>query len=288
MDFLQQINRDSSKIRPLLVLVVGTWILLALMLIFLDLPLSIFLVDYNSSWGEFVALYGEIPGHIVISISVFLLLSDRVKRTNWDYNLLFWFGLIINSILILGIILSIFSGYKVELNEGILITGILMICQVIIINHLKNKKIPDSRRYIDFAKISLVLAVINPLLFVQSIKLLWGRTRFRDLSGDYHEFTAWFVPQGLTGHKSFPSGHTAMGWMCLPLLFLLPKTGRMRRALQGLIFLWGIYVAVGRVIIGAHYVSDVIFSSEMAFLVYLALITYWKEDNSQNEVQAIE
>ncbi|MHA1978049.1 MAG: phosphatase PAP2 family protein [Candidatus Hodarchaeales archaeon] len=285
MYFYQEIKHWSKYSRRLLQIIVTIWILFAVLLIFLDLPISIFLVDYDSSWAKFVALYGEIPGHIVISISLFLLLCERVKLAGWSYNLFFLLGLIINSVFLLGIILTFFPNYTVELKEGSVFTGIILICQVMAINRLKNEKVVDSPKVIKFAKISLLLAILNPLLFVQVFKFLWGRTRFRDLNENYNEFTQWFVPQGVTGHKSFPSGHTAMGWMVLPLLFLLPKSGGTRRVFQGLIFAWGTFIAFGRIVIGAHYASDVLFSSGVAFFVYLLLSNHWKRNRSLKEIQ---
>ena len=51
--------------------------------------------------------------------------------------------------------------------------------------------------------IAFVLIVINLL------KACWGRVRFREMENDFALFTPWYLPQGFTGHTSFPSGHTA-------------------------------------------------------------------------------
>ncbi len=288
MFFYQGINQFTRKLRRVLLLLFSIWILLAVVLIFLDLPLSIFLVNTNSSWAKFVALYGEIPGHIVISISIFVLLSDRVTDPNWSQNPVFWFGLILNSVFMANILLAFFPQYNVELKYGLILTGFVVIGQFVIIMRLKEVEMLSDQKYTRFAKISLIMAIINPLLFVQTTKLLWGRTRFRDLTGDYQEFTPWLFPQGLTGHKSFPSGHTAMGWMVLPLLFILPKTGRIRWVFHGLIISWGIFIAFGRIVIGAHYASDVLFSTGMAFLVYIILVNHKKPNDSQTKPSTSE
>ena len=42
------------------------------------------------------------------------------------------------------------------------------------------------------------------------LKNLWGRARYTELSDHGAGFTPWYLPQGLTGHDSFPSGHAAM------------------------------------------------------------------------------
>ncbi|MHA1993727.1 MAG: phosphatase PAP2 family protein [Candidatus Hodarchaeales archaeon] len=281
MYFFQEIIKNPREKRPILFLLFGIWILLALVFIFFDLPISIVLVDYNSHWAKFVTLYGEIPGHIVISISIFVLFANGGRNTKWSDNLVRTIVLIINSVFIVNILHALFPHIAVEAGEVMVMTGMVMICQFVVVILLRKAELNPGRKYIDFAKISLILAIINPLIFVQTIKILWGRTRFRDLTGDYHEFTPWFIPQGVTGHKSFPSGHTAMGWMVLPILFLLPRIGKRRWIVQGMIFLWGLFVAIGRIVIGAHYASDVFFSTGIAFTAYIYLISERKQDNSQ-------
>ncbi len=281
MYFSQEITKNLREKRPFLLLLFGIWILLALVFIFFDLQISIVLVDYNSHWAKFVALYGEVPGHIVISISIFILFANGVRNTKWLDNLVRIIVLIINSVLIVNILYALFPHIADEAGEVMVMTGMVMICQLVAVIQLKKADLNPGRKHIDFAKISLLLAIINPLIFVQTIKIIWGRTRFRDLTGDYYDYTPWFIPQGVTGHKSFPSGHTAMGWMVLPILLLLPKIGKRRWIVQGMIFLWGLFVAVGRIVIGAHYASDALFSTGIAFTAYIYLISERKQDNSQ-------
>jgi membrane-associated phospholipid phosphatase len=114
------------------------------------------------------------------------------------------------------------------------------------------------------------------LLFVEPLKIFWGRIRFRDLAENYSNFSAWYIPHGFTGNDSFPSGHAAMGWMMIALFVLFTdKSYRIRLLLKGLIISWAIAVSVSRVIIGAHYASDVIFSSFGMSIVYILVLNYF-------------
>jgi membrane-associated phospholipid phosphatase len=123
-----------------------------------------------------------------------------------------------------------------------------------------------------FARVTIGTWVLNDLLFVQITKTLWGRVRFRDLDALQANFTPWYLPQGITGHRSFPSGHAAMGWMLLPLLLLALDRGRGVQVATGvLVVTWGVLVAVSRVVVGAHYASDVLFSSAVGVLCFLLL-----------------
>jgi membrane-associated phospholipid phosphatase len=111
------------------------------------------------------------------------------------------------------------------------------------------------------------------ILFVLPLKIFWGRIRFRDLAENYSNFSAWYIPQGFTGNDSFPSGHAAMDWMFLSLfVFIVDKPFYKRIILKGLIISWALAVCVSRVVIGAHYTSDVLFGAFAMIISYLFLI----------------
>jgi membrane-associated phospholipid phosphatase len=102
-------------------------------------------------------------------------------------------------------------------------------------------------------------------LLVSSLKLVWGRVRFRDLQPLAGDFTPWYAPQGWTGHASFPSGHTALGWLLLTSLLIWPRGTPPYWLALAMCLSWGVFVATSRVVIGAHYLSDVLFSTAFAF-----------------------
>lgn len=82
------------------------------------------------------------------------------------------------------------------------------------------------------------------------IKILIGRARPRNFEelGAFH-----FAPPGLeSGFQSFPSGHSATaGAMAIILILLMPR-------LKWIWLAFGGWVAISRVIVGAHYPSDAI------------------------------
>jgi membrane-associated phospholipid phosphatase len=64
-----------------------------------------------------------------------------------------------------------------------------------------------------------------------------------------------------------------MGWMLLPLLiFLSTKKEWIQNVSFVLIFIWGVILASSRVVIGAHYASDVLFGSFFIIITFLIFI----------------
>ncbi|GAG67761.1 unnamed protein product, partial [marine sediment metagenome] len=145
----------------------------------------------------------------------------------------------------------------------------------------------DWKNYRKISGVIALLAVINPLLFVQVAKILCGRIRFRNLDPGYTNFTQWFLPPGLSSDgRSFPSGHTAMGWMFLPLLIAIKdrkNTDPLRILIILLVVGWGLFVGLSRIAVGAHYASDVLFSTGAATIVTIFLYTrFYKKRNKSD------
>ncbi|TNF34640.1 MAG: phosphatase PAP2 family protein, partial [Deltaproteobacteria bacterium] len=116
-----------------------------------------------------------------------------------------------------------------------------------------------------WAWLTIWLALVVVVVVTGVLKVTWGRVRFSELDAAATAFTPWFMPQGATGHVSFPSGHTAWAWMALPLLALVADRARRTRAwVAAAVVAYGLAVAVGRVRYGAHYASDVTFSTGVA------------------------
>ena len=254
---------DLSKSIKLLITILIIWIILAILFGVYDLEISIALVNENSGWGNFGADYGEVPGYALIAIALATWLGSYIKNVK-KQKILIILAVITGVIYLL---LGIFDNDNTDISLGISLITLPSIYLIITWN-------TDWRRYRKIASIISILAIINPLLLVQLIKLFWGRVRFRDLAIGYTNFIPWFIPLGITGNFSFPSGHTAMGWMFLPLLIIVKKKEikfPLKLTLLIGIIGWGMFVAMSRVIVGAHYCSDILFSSGFAAIITILL-----------------
>jgi len=276
MEFMEKkevLNWKDSLVRKFIIPIILLWIILAIIFIFTDLQISIAIVDENSIWAKFIADY---PGWIMVFISIYVLIGS-VDRSGKGKYTIFIATIIISVVLILYRVIDEIVSEGNIINIGIYEYFLIPALGIVIglILHFVFKKIPSDKfhPYIKFGQITLLLAIINPLIFVQIVKLLWGRVRFRNLTPpSYPEFTPWYIPQGYTGNQSFPSGHTAMGFMLLPLILLvLNKDKKIKYFISIIVIAWGIIEALGRIVIGAHYASDTLFSAGMASIVFLFL-----------------
>jgi membrane-associated phospholipid phosphatase len=250
-----------SMVSKLTLFVLVSWIILAIIFGIYDLNISIAVVDGTSAWGNFGADYGEVPGYALIAIALVTLLGSLFTNLKMQkipgYVVVF-----------VGVLFILFIDDEDYVNIGWSLIFSLLIYTIISWNK-------DWKNYRTLAGIITLLAIIHPLLFVQTFKILCGRVRFRDLDPGFTNFTPWFLPPGLSwDDHSFPSGHTSMGWMFLPLLIAVKDRkikDPLRIIVTVLVIGWGLFVGASRVAVGAHYASDVLFSTGMAAIVTILL-----------------
>ena len=247
-----------SMVSKLTLFVLVSWIILAIIFGIYDLNISIAVVDGTSAWGDFGAVYGELPGWALIGIALATFFGSYIKNLKLQK---------------IPALIIIVIGMLFIIIDSDFYVGFSLIIPIIIYTIITWNK--DWKNYRTLAGIISLLAVINPLLFVQIVKILCGRIRFRDLEAGYTNFTPWFLPPGLSSDgRSFPSGHAAMGWMLLPLLIVVKDRkikDPYRIVVTVLVIGWGLFVGLSRIVVGAHYASDVLFSTGMAVVTTLLL-----------------
>ncbi len=142
---------------------------------------------------------------------------------------------------------------------------------------------PDELKNPLFAAAVIGVCVMAvQLLTVDAMKNLWGRVRFRDLSAadGYSGFTSWFAVNGKNGNKSFPSGHAAGAGMSYLLMFLPlidKKRAKYKAAYFWTPFVYTSAVAFTRLVMGAHYLSDVTVGGVIAFSCVLIGIKIYEK-----------
>jgi membrane-associated PAP2 superfamily phosphatase len=144
-----------------------------------------------------------------------------------------------------------------------------------------------------FRQVCLVwvaVVLLGSALIVNGIlKPFVERPRPKDtiiLQGDY-EFRKPIEVIGTTGGmKSFPSGHASMGFLFLAPFFLLylKRHYKLSATFLGLGLTFGCIIGYGRIVIGAHFLTDVIWSGTIMSILSI-LCAHWvlakTEDNKQ-------
>ncbi|MFX1259703.1 MAG: phosphatase PAP2 family protein [Promethearchaeota archaeon] len=257
----------EDNLTILLISIIIVWIILAIIFGLTDLEISKAIVNREANWADIGKYYGEAPGYGIIATAIAILIGSYqqdLKKQKIGAYIILMIGAII-----LGIALIYDNIWFIAFGGGIAI-GVLLF---LIIAFKK-----DWKDFKTIAIVILLLAIINPLIFVQITKILCGRIRFNDLSPDYSNYSPWYLPpgpiSGLKGNASFPSGHTSMGWMFLPLLILFKdrKLNNPKRVLITILIIsWGLYLGISRIITGDHFASDVLFSTGVAFVATILL-----------------
>ena len=132
-------------------------------------------------------------------------------------------------------------------------------------------------------------ALLFAVLLVQAVKNPMGRMRYRAMNviGDFSGYTPWYAAHGhpdkawmretfgtSDAFKSFPSGHTRAAAATFYLINLADATGMTDKRRRAALWCFAIgftgLVAVSRIVVGAHFFSDVLVGGTIGFAVCMA------------------
>lgn len=121
----------------------------------------------------------------------------------------------------------------------------------------------------------IVIVVMNAL------KTVWGRMRFREMTDPLNEFTRWYQICGRgkfdDAFASFPSGHSmnSAGVILMILLpDLIPALEGREKMLRIVAYIWCVAIGFSRVLMGAHFASDVTVGVMLSLLIFEILHTF--------------
>jgi membrane-associated phospholipid phosphatase len=232
-----------------------------------DLPISRALVQPEAGWAAAGQRYGELPGMYAFALAA-IAGHARPARPAPGHPIareLPWLLCSLAVAIALALSAFRFFDYRLSTPEAVATAAVVMLVMRLW-RHWLGPGLCLSSGW-ERARVWTLRLGISSWLVVALLKLVWGRVRYRDLAPLARDFTPWYAPQGWSGHSSFPSGHAALGWLLLPSLLIWPPGSLGFRWALVVSFSWGVFVAASRVVIGAHYVSDVLFSTALAFAV---------------------
>ena len=271
-----------------------------------DLQISKSIVNLDSTFGLICASFGESLGWGVSAIIGVIAFKAGLKMDKTVFKVL----LIILGVLIMGVAFylifadmnSSHNGFKeisniyVRLLLAALIDGIIIAIGFIVIN-------TDDKKMLLWSLLILLIAFYVPLAITFITKSIASRPRYRLIYNGYENYTVnelfknWYSFKNIAkdiypvdivksdDFKSFPSGHSfvSMSTILLSYIPLLNKNVKDKSWVRYLILiitaLYGLTIQLGRIIYGAHYLSDttiggliaVIFSFFVPFIAFKIL-----------------
>lgn len=248
---------------------------------FFDYQISSALFNSSSLFGRFIEAAGELPFELTASIAGVML----VRAVRPDSRGSKWLA-------VLGILVNVgLAGYEIigSLRVGgkliavqLVLTFVLVIVANLIVYRLTRTTEPDELTR--WALMVLAVWIAQVIILNAIVKPLWSRPRMRVIEVTPGlNFQPWwvignpdkwaYIAAGVIkdGFKSFASGHTAhaaIGLMLagLPTVAFKEKPSR-RRVVFWTAAVVAALVAFGRIVIGAHFLSDV----SCGFALVLAL-----------------
>ncbi len=248
------------------------FLILAVVFAFADLPISQRIADLDSRWAYLMEAYGQMPGMLVgfLGGSVLLRLAKLEKSFK---SIACTIPLFLATSFMGAGFWGDSMGQQVHAKVSYPLILTLSIVSLLLVQ-VWFRRVPDEtmQAYKSIGVVAFWLFV-GSLSTVWGIKLLWGRWTYRDMvkAGSLAMFSPWYVPRGINGHHSFISGHTALGFFVLPITLLFRKNKKHHVIAWVLAMGWGVYVAFSRVVIGAHFASDVLFGAGETLLWFWIL-----------------
>lgn len=273
---------------------VGIVVMVGLILFtFFDLQISMAIATKNM-FGKIFEVIGEIPASLLALFSMSVFFATRNKACRWK-NILG--GIIFGVLIALFSFMSIFmtTNYVAELTGKhtgmgivIILAVILAIIAVVLVEKVDKSKRKELRKFAAIAIFYFLMEIILTTI----LKGYWGRLRFREMSDPLTQFTPWYIITNQGGfdnrYASFPSGHVANSTMIIMITLLptfLPKLIDKQVWLKTFAYLWIITVALSRVVMGAHFASDVTFGfvlSIVCFQIVVYLVNKFVDRNHKN------
>lgn len=231
-----------------------------------DLPLAQLMYDPDHWLGIVFERVALLPIELVISICFYGLFQNNKQK-------FYLFGFIISVLII------VMDAAKYWLStRDVWMIGLPFSLFITVILYQLLHRVPHTvwqyrERYLRFF---LAVALLS-LALTFAMKTLWGRVRFREMFGDVTSFTPWYVINGWNGHQSFPSAHTATMSLILCRWFqgqLGMKAITLRqKVMDGLLL---ITMMITRMMMGAHFLSDVLIGFTLTYTLILGVYQYMR------------
>lgn len=272
-------NEEKLTKQRIIVYSVLGIIAVALMVIatLFDLKINDFMYAPNNFFGVALEVGGVSPFYLVIVFAgaVFFSYFRQNKKSAW--NIIKMVATLIAGFV--GMVMFFHQFTKLWFDSSIIYylvaAGISAPFMVLLLWGLSKVSTKNIKKLAIFAIFSII-AVALSMAIIQGVKTLWGRPRYRVMykADDFSIFMPWYKPYEIAydgNQQSFPSGHTGSAG-ALMVIAALPEFFKSLKKYEWLLFAGGLLftlcVALSRIIVGAHFLSDVTMGATIAIASY--------------------
>lgn len=251
---------------------------------FYDAPVSAALYSAENPYGIFIAGFAHVPCMFLGAgcIGLFLRAYSHAGR---NQKILLRLLTAMCSIGCAAVFALIFLNVPWRYS---CIPAVLLAAAACLFAGFVRKSIPfdDPDRLIRTG-VFLAAAAAAEIMLIWMIKIPWGRPRWRTVTAvGGLEFRPWYLPSltlktpylrsgiGADEFMSFPSGHTgnaSAALLTVVLGELIPSFRKKRNVILGAALVWIVMVMLGRIVAGAHYVTDTAAGLCISYSAFLVL-----------------
>ena len=258
---------------------------------FFDYQISSAVYNQESWFGIFFASFGQLPAMLCFSVGGTLMIKVADRNKKLTLALSYIFGVLLNAFALFGVAMD----PMLYIKEMPLVLSIVIAIVVVVGVDVMIWRLTDTTSREDIKKViwAFVGIMFIEIIVINIVKIPWGRPRMRMISVQPDAF---FQPWWVIGSemkdklmaigvaaeefKSFPSGHTGNA-TCSILLCLLPIICSKLKGKENLLFwigiIFAVVVAFSRLVMGAHFLTDVTVGLTITFVVSMTITRIlWK------------
>ena len=261
-------------------------IVIALMVVgtLYDLQIAIDIYNRESLFAIIFDYVGEMPLYGLFPFCLAICFVYYRQYTSTKYIVLSFLSVVFCVLSIYLFMQRFFTFLPASVN-----LGITLVLSFVLMYTFHFFKRDTLEKLYKFALIAITVLIIA-LLLNQAIKYLWGRYRFHNLyvANNLERFTPWYLPLGINGNKSFPSGHASSAtnlFLLVTLCSIFKSKQWVKVLITILVSLFVVAVCLSRMVYGAHYLTDVTMGFAISFTVYFVVqYLYFKHFEKKEKI----
>ena len=243
-----------------------------------DWELSELLVDMQSGPALFFTSFGEYPAAMGLAAAGTMLIMGK-NRGLWGIIQVITGAWLILSGAVMAVILpmaymGLHPAAAAAVGSAVTVLTVLS---------LRSALSGKDKRFLIRMAVLFILVILLDIVIVNIIKNVQSRPRMRLIIADERVcFLNWWesgralrdslMKAGVSAEefRSFPSGHSANASLIM-LFSLIPASGRKRNLFFMAGVIWTLAVALSRIIMGAHFISDTAAGFAIGLAVFVTL-----------------